>query len=485
MTKAIVNSVSVASPDTADGRVALPRTLGTLRLAVFVIAAVAPLAAVIGVLPVALVFGSGTALPLAFVVVTAVMALFAVGFSAISREVIVGGAFYAYIARGLGSVTGLGAACVAVVSYTMFVPGGLSYLGFVMQTSVGELLGYHFHWITYSLGAWALVGILGLRKIDFSARAVFSVIVLEFVLLLVFDTSIVGQMGSAALPMQSLNLSGMSQGAPGVAILLAFTCYFGIESAALYSEEAKSPEKTVARATYLAIFVIGIFYFFTSWITVGAVGPNNIKGIAEADIGLIYFKLSDKFMNATFTHVIQAAIVTSMFATVLSLHNVAARYLFVLGRQGCLPSALGRAHPKHGSPSAASLAVSLISLIVVCGAAYLGLHPMLGLGLIALGFAAVGVMFLQALTALAVVSYFRGRSDRKIWQHIVAPVLSFIGLIGALVIAVYNFEYLSGSQNPLVNRIPIGIPIAMVCGVCFALWLRRYRPAKFAAVLKD
>ena len=82
MTKAIVNSVSVASPDTADGRVALPRTLGTLRLAVFVIAAVAPLAAVIGVLPVALVFGSGTALPLAFVVVTAVMALFAVGFSA-------------------------------------------------------------------------------------------------------------------------------------------------------------------------------------------------------------------------------------------------------------------------------------------------------------------------------------------------------------------------------------------------------------------
>ncbi|MFS2024901.1 APC family permease [Massilia sp. CT11-137] len=486
MTKAIINPVSVSVSGAGAGETAvLPRTLGTFRLAVFVIAAVAPLAAVIGVLPVALVFGSGTALPLAFIVVTAVMALFAVGYSAISREVIVGGAFYAYIARGLGSVIGLGAACVAVISYTMFVPGGLSYLGFVMQTSVGELLGYHFHWIVYALGAWVLVGLLGLRKIDFSARAVLALIVLEFLLLLVFDSSIVGRLGSAALPMQSLNLSGMSQGAPGVAILLAFTCYFGIESAALYSEEAKSPEKTVARATYLAIFVIGIFYFFTSWITVGAVGPNNIKGITEADIGLIYFKLSDKFMSAAFTHIIQAAIVTSMFATVLSLHNVAARYLFVLGRQGCLPSALGRAHPTHGSPSAASIAVSLISLIVVGGAAYLGLHPMLGLGLIALGFAAVGVMFLQALTALAIVSYFRDRSDRKTWQHIVAPILSFIGLTGALVIAVHNFEYLSGSQNPLVNRIPIGIPLAMASGICFALWLRRYRPAKFAAVLND
>ncbi|MFJ1472508.1 APC family permease [Massilia orientalis] len=485
MTKATINHASVPVPDAAVGHAVLPRTLGTFRLAVFVVAAVAPLAGVIGTLPVALVFGSGTALPLAFVVVTAVMALFAVGYSAISREVIVGGAFYAYIARGLGTITGLGAACVAVISYTMFVPGGLSYLGFVMQTSVSELLGYKLPWIVYSLGAWVLVGLLGLRKIDFSARAVLALIVLEFLLLLAFDSSIVGRLGSAALPMVSLNWRGMTEGAPGVAILLAFTCYFGIESAALYSEEAKSPEKTVARATYIAISVIGIFYFLTSWITVGAVGPNNISGIKPDDIGLIYFKLSNQFMNATFTHVIQAAIVTSMFATVLSLHNVAARYLFVLGRQGCLPAALGRAHPKHGSPSVASTTVSLVSLIVVGGAAYLGLHPMLGLGLIALGFAAVGVMFLQALTSLAIISYFRGRSDRKVWSHIVAPALSLIGLIGALVIAVDNFEFLSGSQNPVVNRIPVGIPIAMASGVLLALWLRRYRPAKFAAVLNS
>ena len=214
-------------------------------------------------------------------------------------------------------------------------------------------------------------------------------------------------------------------------------------------------------------------------------GPGNIRGISEADVGLIYFKLSDQFLNRTFTHIIQAAIVTSMFAIALSLHNVAARYIFVLGRQGCLPRVLGRTHPKHGSPSAASMVVSLVSLVVVGGAAYLELHPMLGLGLIALGFAAVGVMFLQALTSLAVISYFRNKPDRKMWHHVIAPFLAFVGLVGALVIAVNNFEFLSGSQNPVVNRIPIGIPIAMVGGILYALWLRRYRPARFADVLKD
>ncbi|GAB2458195.1 APC family permease [Comamonas humi] len=466
------------------GEASLRRSLGTLRLAVFVIAAVAPLAAVVGVLPVALVFGSGSALPLAFVVASVVVALFAVGYSAISREVVVGGAFYAYTARGLGPVIGLGSAWVAVLSYTVFVPGGLSYLGFVMQTSAHDLLDLNIHWLWFSLGSWFLISFLGSRRIDFSARAVMVVILFEFLLLLVFDSAIVTQMGRAAFPAQSLDWSGMVKGAPGVAILLAFTCYFGIESAALYSEEAKSPEKTVPRATYLAIFTIGVFYFVTSWITVGAVGPDNIKGIAEADVGLVYFKLSDQYVGKLFTHVIQAAIVTSMFATVLSLHNVAARYMFVLGRQGCIPSALGRTHPVHGSPSRASAAVAAISLIIVLVAAYLGIHPMLGLGLVALGFAAVGVMFMQALTSLAVIAYFRQRANRKLWQHVLAPALAFLGLCGALVAAVNNFEFLSGSQNPMVNRVPIGIPIAMVGGVLFGLWMKKYRARQFAAIFR-
>ena len=69
MTQTIVDTASIAVPPPRGAEpVALPRTLSTFRLAVFVIAAVAPLACVIGVLPVALVFGSGTALPLAFVI---------------------------------------------------------------------------------------------------------------------------------------------------------------------------------------------------------------------------------------------------------------------------------------------------------------------------------------------------------------------------------------------------------------------------------
>ena len=106
MTQINAATASVLVPPPVGGEtVALPRSLSTFRLAVFVIAAVAPLACVIGVLPVALVFGSGTALPLAFVISTVVTALFAVGYSAFSREVLVGGAFW-YAANPLTSAPG-------------------------------------------------------------------------------------------------------------------------------------------------------------------------------------------------------------------------------------------------------------------------------------------------------------------------------------------------------------------------------------------
>ncbi|SIO71141.1 amino acid/polyamine/organocation transporter, APC superfamily [Burkholderia sp. GAS332] len=460
----------------------LKRSLGTVKLVVFVIAAVAPLAAVIGVLPVALVFGSGAALPLAFVLTTIVVALFCVGYSAISREVTSGGAFYIYIAKGLGRQVGLGSAFTAVVSYVTFVPGGLSYLGFVIHTLVLDMLGVDVHWLWFSGVSAIAVGLLGYQKLDFSSRLVLVLISLEFVLLLVFDSGIVFHLHAASLPAQAMNFKALLDGAPGVSLLLAFTCYFGIESAALYSEEAQSPEKSVARSTYIAVALIGIFYFITSWITVGAIGPSNIRSIPEDQVGLIYFQLSDKYVGRVFTHIIQLAVATSMFATVLSIHNVASRYIFVLGRQGCFPRRLGSIHPRFQSPHVASVAVSLISATVVIVAAAFKVHPMLGLGTVALGFAAVGVMLMQVLTSLAVLAYFRTREPRSMWKHVIAPSLSLVGLGVGLAISLKNFEFLSGSNSATVNRLPYLLGIVLLGGIAYASWLRKAHPTRFSSL---
>lgn len=461
----------------------LKRTLGPAKLVFFVVAAVAPLAAVLGVLPMALVFGSGAALPLAFAAASIVVALFAVGYSAISREIVTGGAFYTYIAQGLGRIIGLGAAAVAVVSYIAFVPGGLSYFGYVLEMTASDLLHVHVWWLWYSLFGWAAVAWLGYRQIDLSSKLVSILILIEFLLLLCLDAGVLVKLGPHALPLQSMNAAALLHGAPGLSLLLAFTCYFGIESAALYSEESHSPELSVSRATYIAIAFIGVFYCLTSWFTVGAIGPDNIRSITTDEVGPLYFRISDQYLTRTFTHVLQVALGTSMFATVISIHNVAARYIFVLGRQQWLPRRLGRVHPRFGSPYVASVVVSLISFVVFTTCGILGIHPMVGLGLVSLGLAAVGVLFMQTLTSIAVVAYFRRHPQRRWWPHVVAPVLSAIGLGVGLAISLRNFQYLSGSENRFVNLLPLSIAVAFAIGISYALWLRQYKSPRYQTLL--
>ena len=56
---------------------------------------------------------------------------------------------------------------------------------------------------------------------------------------------------------------------------------------------------------------------------------------------------------------------TSVFAALLSFHNGVARYLFALGRERVLPAALSRVGTRSGGPVAGSLAQSALALVVV------------------------------------------------------------------------------------------------------------------------
>ena len=56
--------------------------------------------------------------------------LFSVGYAEMSRHVHNAGAFYAYIARGLGPTAGAGASLVALVAYSAMQVGIYGILGF-------------------------------------------------------------------------------------------------------------------------------------------------------------------------------------------------------------------------------------------------------------------------------------------------------------------------------------------------------------------
>ena len=76
--------------------------IGMWQIVFFVIAAAAPLTGMLGVIPVAIRLGNGAGVPGAFVAAGLILLVFSVGYAAMSRHVVNAGAFYAYLAQGLG-----------------------------------------------------------------------------------------------------------------------------------------------------------------------------------------------------------------------------------------------------------------------------------------------------------------------------------------------------------------------------------------------
>ena len=111
-----------------------PRKLSTSRVVFVIIAAAAPMAAMVGNTPLALLYGNGPGLPAAYVIATAALLCFCVGYAAMSRRVVNTGAFYTYVARGIGKPAGVGAAYLAVLSYTALTIGLAGAFGYFVRS---------------------------------------------------------------------------------------------------------------------------------------------------------------------------------------------------------------------------------------------------------------------------------------------------------------------------------------------------------------
>ncbi|MFF3493259.1 APC family permease [Streptomyces sp. NPDC002795] len=463
-------------PDTSTSHVEAPPVRGTLtapRITFFIIAATAPLAAMVGSVPYGFALGTGAGVPAAYVIAGLIMFCFVAGYAAMSRRITDAGALYAYIRVGLGRMPGAAAAYVAVLSYNALTIGLFAALGYFTHLVLG---GPSWHW--YTAAGIALTAFLGRRQIDLSARVLGVLMIAEVAVLFVMDAGVVAHKGIAALPAVSFEPRVALGAGLGVALSFAFTSFAGIESAALYAQEARDPRRAVALAAYWAVGIVTLFYGLTSWIAVGGVGPDQVRERAAQELGDLVFHLTVRYTAEWVAGVMALLMLTSVLASVVALHNATSRYLHALGREGLLPRSLGATHPRYHSPHRASAVQSLLAVVVIAGSVVAGLDPYttVGISLITLG--TVGIMVLLAATSLAVTIFFaRDPAGRHWWRTALAPVLALCGLGGAIVLVIVHYADLTGTDSPVVNSLPLLIPVAVCAGLGRVLRLRADRSA--------
>jgi amino acid transporter len=135
--------------------------LGIPSVLFFVLAGVAPLTVAAGVIPTAYQTTGLTGIPAAFVTIAVILGLFAVGYVAMTRHITNSGAFYAFISRGIGRAVGVGAALVALLSYSFLQVGLYGAFGPNAASEAAAHLGLHAAWWVWALGAWAVITVLG------------------------------------------------------------------------------------------------------------------------------------------------------------------------------------------------------------------------------------------------------------------------------------------------------------------------------------
>lgn len=436
-----------------------------------VIAAAAPLTVIGGNVPLAVGVGNGVGAPIGFLIAALVLLIFSVGFVTMTPHVREAGAFFSYVSAGLGSRAGLGTAFTALVAYTAIQVGVYGYLGWAANDLVTYFGGPAIWWPVYSFAALAVVAFLGYRHIDLSARVLGVALVLEIAVVVILDVVIFGQGGHDGIVFETFAPQNVFTPGLGVAVLFALTGFIGFEATAVFRDEARDPEKTIPRATYLAVLIIGSFYAISCWALITGAGADHATAMAKKTLagdGNFLLDTAGLYLGPVLRDIMQVLLITSLFACVLSFHNVIARYQFTLANKGVLPRALGHRHAHHDAPSMSSVVQSITAAIVLAVLVLVGLDPLVGVFGSMAGVATVGMVLLMLATSVAVAVFFARRPGLAQGRPVrtrIAPILAAAGLLACLWLVLSNFTLVTGGSLT-VSIILAAVPaLAFVVGV--------------------
>jgi len=489
-----------ATANKPAGRLA-SNALGLPSVLFCIVTGAAPLTAMLFNVPVA-VQGGGYAAPAAFLLATVALTIFSVGYIAMSRRVTSAGGFYTFISRGLGRIVGVGSGLLIALCYIIFTAAVIGVMGYFAATSIKS-------WTDVTIPAWAYM-IVGLAlmtlfawfHIELTAKVLGVSLVLEVLALLILGIGVFahggGSGGLSAAPLnpaEIFNNKGavkvFGTGAAGVALFAAFWSWVGFEMAPNYAEESRDPRRIARSATYGSVIGLGLFYMFVSYVYVAGWGlPGSVQAVKDQFNGAFasaFYPLADKYVGSPLTTAMQALAITSSFACAMAFYNTSARYLFSLGREGVLPTPLGRTSRRHSPVVAATIVTVLVGAYLLAFVLYdsstegallkLGTwSPLLGV---------LGILGVQALASVAIIRYFltTARDGFHWFSTLTAPILGCAAMCGACYLLIANRGALAGNGAvPFIHYLPEVVLAIFAIGLVLGATLRVRNPSRYATV---
>ncbi|MGI8776825.1 MAG: APC family permease [Acidimicrobiales bacterium] len=271
----------------------------------------------------------------------------------LARRFTTAGSLYSYVGDALGPHAGFVAGAAVLFLYLLAVPA----LMVAFAIFAGDLLiqlgapvsGEWAHLALY-LGPLLPAAVLAYRDVRVSTTALLVLEIVSMgvitVLLLIVVVKHGGVLDRSQLTLAHSSMSDILKG-----VTIGFFGLAGFESAANLGLEARDPRRAIPRMLLLSVVVIGVFYVFNAYAQALGFTAAGTSTLASATNPLA--ELAERYGLHPVAYAVNIGLAISAFAAVTALLNSSARFLYTMGREGRLPAALGRTHPRHRTPHVA------------------------------------------------------------------------------------------------------------------------------------
>lgn len=417
---------------------------------------------------------AGEASPFIFLLGTLGIALMALTLAQFTSRITSAGTFYKFICNSFGTSTGFVAAMVLLLAYSLQSPLNTNLFGGFVSDTLKADFGINVPWwslmifIVLAVGGLAWYSVHTSMKFDIAFVIAEVTIVGILIVLIIFSGGAHGQVPGAFLPTHAV--SGF--GGLGEAFVFIVLAFFGFESCSTVAEETRNPRKNLPIALVGSVVLTGLWFTFAMYGIIVGYGANHIPQIAAASAPL--HDLAIRYIGHWYANLVDLAAVSAIIAVLLAIHTANFRVIYALGRDGMLPRALGRTHPRHQTPHIAIIAYSVFTLVIGL-AAGVGWGPINAFG--DLGYlSSLGILpvYIGANLALPFFIYKKYRSDFSVLFHVVFPGLSSLIFFVAIYLSLHPWP-----AAPM-NIFPWVLLGWILASIAWALVLRRRQSASLS-----
>lgn len=160
-------------------------------------------------------------------------------------------------------------------------------------------------------------------------------------------------------------LAGMGPGGFIAAVAMIWWCFAGFETCCAMGEEIRYPHLTIPRALVLSPFIIFAVNALFQRFLVGIVPPEGLAALAASSAPYAEAMASAGILGLLLALLAAGIAFGGDFSTMNASIAAPPRHLFTMARDGVLPRAFAKLHPRFQTPYVAIVALGLLSVVLV------------------------------------------------------------------------------------------------------------------------